>query len=67
MDTNISRKDKVNNTQLYRGLPNISEVIKQRRLRLADNCIRHTDELALNLMLWIVRNGLRNRGDKTFI
>ena len=43
---NISWKDKVTNTQLYRGLPNISEVIKQRRLRPAGHSIRLTDELA---------------------
>ena len=32
MTTNISWKDKVTNTQMYRGMPKISEVIKQRRL-----------------------------------
>ena len=69
MATNISWKDKVNNTQLYRGMPKIHEVIKQRRLRLAGHCIMHTDELALNLMLWKAKNGIRNRGrqPKTFI
>ena len=35
MASNISWKDKVTNTQLYRGMSNISEVIIQRRLRLA--------------------------------
>ena len=35
MVTNISRKDKVTYTQLYRGMPSISDVIKQRRLRQA--------------------------------
>ena len=52
MATNISCKDKVIKTQLYMGMPKISEVIKQRRLRLAGHCIRHTDELAHNLILW---------------
>ena len=32
MATNISWKDKVTNTQLLMGIPNISNVIKQRRL-----------------------------------
>ena len=50
MATNISWKDKVINTQLYRGISKISEVIKQRRSRLAGHCIRRTDELAHNLM-----------------
>ena len=69
MATNISWKDKVTNTQLYRGIPKISEVIKQRILRLAGHCIRHTDELAHNLILWTPKNGIRNRGSqpKTFI
>ena len=46
MATNISWKDKVTNIQLYMGMPNISEVIKQKRLRLTYHCIRHIDELA---------------------
>ena len=71
MATNISWKDKVTNTQQcsYRGMPKITEVIKQRRVRLADHCIRHTDELAHNLVLCKPKNGIRNRGrqPKTFI
>ena len=62
MATNISWKDNITNIQLYRGITKISEVVKQRRLRLAGHCIRNTDELALNLMLWNPKNGLRNRG-----
>ena len=69
MATNISWKDKVTNTQLYRGIPKIIEVIKLRRLRLAGHCIRLTDELAYNLVFWKPKNGIRNRGrkPKTFI
>ena len=62
MAINISLKDKVTNTQLYRRMPNISEVIKQRRLRLAGHCVRHTVELARNSILWKLKNGIRNRG-----
>ena len=62
MATNISWKDKVTNTQLYMGIPKITEVIKLRSLRLAGNCIRHTDEIAHNLVLWKPKNGIRNRG-----
>ena len=61
--TNISCTYKVTNTQLYRGMPNISEMIKLRRLRLAGHCIRHNDELAHHLILWNPKNGIRNRGD----
>ena len=35
MATNISWKDKVTNKQLYRGMPKITVVIKQTRLKLA--------------------------------
>ena len=60
--THISWKDKVTNTQLYREMPKIYEVIKQRRLRLTGHCIRHIDELSHNLILWKPKYGLRNRG-----
>ena len=43
-------------------MPKITEVIKLRRLRLAGHCIRHTDEIAHNLVLWKQKNGIRNRG-----
>ena len=48
---------------------NISDVIKQSRLRLAGHCIRHTDKLAHNLILLNPKNGIRNRGRQpmTFI
>ena len=52
---------KVTNIHLYRGIPNISEVIPQRRFRLVCHCIRHIDELVHNLILW-KPNGIRNRG-----
>ena len=40
------------------GMPKITEVIKQRRLRLAGHCIRHTDEITHNLVLWKPKNGI---------
>ena len=48
MATDISRKENVTNTQLYRGMPNISELITQRILRLVCHCVRHTDKLTHN-------------------
>ena len=48
MATKVSWKDNVTNTQLYRGMPKITEVIKLRILRLSGHCIRHTDEIAHN-------------------
>ena len=43
-------------------MPNITVVIKLRRLRLACHCIRHIDEIAYNLVLWKPKNSIRNRG-----
>ena len=42
-------------------MPNITDVIKQRILRLTGHCIRHTDELAPILILWKPKNCIRNR------
>ena len=36
----------------------ITEVIKQKRLRLSGQYIKHTDELAHNLILWKPKNGI---------
>ena len=60
MAINISWKDNVTNIQLYRGMPNISDVI--RYIRLEGHYIRHTDELVHNLIVWKSKNGIRNRG-----
>ena len=52
-------------------MPKISEAIQQRRCRLANYCIRHTDELYFaishNLNVWGPKNCIRNSGQKTFI
>ena len=63
MATNISWKDKVTNKQLYKRMTTISDIITQRRLRLAGQFIKHTNEIAHNLMLWKLKNVIRNRGD----
>ena len=49
---------------LYSGMPKITEVIKLRILIQAGHCIRHADEIAINLVLWKPNNGIRNRGRK---
>ena len=45
MASNISWKEKLTNDKLYRGMPKISEIIKQRRMRLAGHCVRHLKKL----------------------
>ena len=39
-------------------MPKINWVIKQRRLQLIGHCIRYTDELVHNLILWKPKNGI---------
>ena len=69
MASNISWKEKLTNDILYRGMHKILEIIKQRRMRLAGHCVRHPEEVAHNLILWIPKQGTRTRGrqSKTFI
>ena len=48
MALNISWKDKINNITLYNGLSRISELIKERILKLAGHLIRHDNEMHLS-------------------
>ena len=65
MALNISWKDKINNITLYNGLSRISEVIKERRLKLAGQLMRCNNEMAHKLVLWEPINGSARRGRKT--
>ena len=69
MASNISWKEKLTNDKLYRGMPKISEIIKQRHMRLAGHCVRHPEEVTHNLILWTPKQGTRTRGrqSKSFI
>ena len=69
MASNISWKEKLTNDKLYRGMPKISEIIKQRRMRLAGHCVKHPEEVAHHLIIWTPKQGTRTRGrqSKTFI
>ena len=49
MALNISWKDKINNITLYNGLSRISEVIKERRLKLAGHLLIYDNEMAHKL------------------
>ena len=61
----ISWRDHVSNTDLYSGLPKISDVIRQRRLRFAGHCFRRCDEIVADLVLWEPRHGSVSRGRPT--
>ena len=65
MALNVSWKDKLNNSILYNGLSRISEVIQERRLKLAGHLMRHETEMAHKLVLWEPTNGRARRGRKT--
>ena len=62
MALNISWTQHLTNRQLYRNLPPISVKIRKRRLRLAGHCVRHSDEVASDLVLWQPADGQVRRG-----
>ena len=65
MATNTSWKQKTTNEVLYQDLQPLSQTIRERRMRLAGHCIRHTTEMAHKLVLWEPICGKRNRGRQT--
>ena len=65
MTTKTSWKEKTTNEVLYQDLQSLSQTIRERRMRLAVHCIRHTTEMAHNFVLWEPTRGKRNRGRQT--
>ena len=61
---NISWKPKYTNQMLYQKLPPVTIKIKMRKMRLAGQCMRHDDEIANPLVLWILSDGKASRGRK---
>ena len=51
MATNISWKENTTNEVLYQDLQPLSKTIRERRMRLACHCVRHTTEMAHNFAL----------------
>ena len=62
MALNVSWKERKTNAELYRNLPQVRQKIRERRMRLAGHCIRHDDEIAAKLVLWVPTDGKRSRG-----
>ena len=60
----VSWKEKVSNDVLYGQLPELSDKIRSRRLKLAGHCIRHPELLANGLVSWEpeARRGENRRG-----
>ena len=57
MAQNISWKSKTNKEKLYNGLPKVTDIISERMLNLAGHCVRHKEEMAHNLVLWMASIG----------
>ena len=61
---NVSWSDQLTNRKLYGNFPKVTEKIRERRLKLAEHCVRHSEEVASNLVLWKPSHGKPNRGRK---
>ena len=57
MVLDISWKSHTTNIELYGNLPKLSQKIAERRLRLAGHCVRHTEEIASDIVLWVPSHG----------
>ena len=61
---NVSWSEHLTNRELYGNLPKVTDKIRERRLKLAGHCVRHSEEVASNLVLWQPSQGKPNRGRK---
>jgi len=48
----INYEEHITNIELYGSLLRISKVLLSRRLRFAGHCVRRTDQLVSDLVLW---------------
>ena len=62
---NVNWREHVPNKELYGDLPKITTKIRTRRLKLAGHCVRHPEETASDLVLWIPDRNARGRGRPT--
>ena len=62
MVLDVSWKERRTNQDLYQDLPKLSEMVRERRMRLAGHCIRHEEEIAHQLVMWEPKRGQRSRG-----
>ena len=62
MAMNVNWNDKLGNDVLYGDLPKVTDKIRERRLKLAGHCIRHSELEASDLVLWEPTQGKSNRG-----
>ena len=58
---NISKSTHITNSNLYAGIPRVSDKIAARRMRLAGHCQRHQELPASKLVLWEPTHGHRSQ------
>ena len=61
---NVSWYEHLTNRELYGNLPKVTDKIRERRLKLAGHCVRHSEKVGSNLVLWQPSQGKPNRGRK---
>ena len=59
---NVSWEEHITNVNLYGKLPQMSDKIRQRRVRLAGHCVRHPELSACEFILWEPKHGQRSKG-----
>ena len=64
---NISWKQHPTKQQIYNNLPQVSKIIKRRRVQFAGHCFRASKEMASNFVLWKPNStGRRNSRKLTY-
>ena len=59
---NVTWEDHVTNVDLYGYLPRLSDIIRQKRMRLAGHCVRHPELTASEMIFWEPTHGKKSRG-----
>ena len=66
MARDVSWREHMTNKELYGKFPQVTEKIRQRRLKLAGHCQRHPELLAEKLILWEPTQGYSKKGRKKY-
>ena len=61
---NVSWSEYLTNRELYGNLPKVTDKIRERRLKLAGYCVRHSEGVASNLVLWDHHKETQIEGEK---
>ena len=61
---NISWKRHPTKQQIYNDLPQVSQIIKKRRVQFAGHCYRASNEMASNFVLWKPNSTRRRKSCK---